>query len=116
MLDQLQNVDLDALWGGSEPQGSVVASDFYNATATAALRDQEIVDTMLNELLPQSVPAFRLAQVLEFEVRRYPGSVYLFSPGSFNQRPPLQTALQSVVCAGDWVRIGEYEHGAEGLC
>ena len=29
MLDQLQDADLDALWGGSEPQGSVVASDFY---------------------------------------------------------------------------------------
>ena len=33
MLDQLQHVDLDALRGGSEPQGSVVASDFDNATA-----------------------------------------------------------------------------------
>ena len=116
MLDQLQNADLDALWGGSEPQGSVVASDFYNATAIAALSDQEIVDTLLNELLPQAVPAFRLAQVLEFEVRRYPGSVSLFSPGSFSQRPPLQTALPSVVCAGDWVRMGEREHGAKGLC
>ena len=116
MLDQLQNADLDALWGGSEPQGSVVASDFYNATAIAALSDQEIVDTLLKELLPQAVPAFRLAQVLEFEVRRYPGSVSLFSPGSFSQRPPLQTALPSVVCAGDWVRMGEREHGAKGLC
>ena len=116
MLDQLQDADLDALWGGSEPQGSVVASDFYNATAIAALSDQEIVDTLLNELLPQAVPAFRLAQVLEFEVRRYPGSVSLFSPGSFSQRPPLQTALPSVVCAGDWVRMGEREHGAKGLC
>jgi len=116
MLDQLQNADQDALWGGSEPQGSVVASDFYNATAIAALSDQEIVDTLLNELLPQAVPSFRLAQVLEFEVRRYPGSVSLFSPGSFSQRPPLQTALPSVVCAGDWVRMGDREHGAKGLC
>ena len=62
------------------------------------------------------MPAFRLAQVLEFEVRRYPGSVSLFSPGSFSQRPPLQTALPPVVCAGDWVRMGEREHGAKGLC
>ena len=114
--DRLQDADLDALWGGSEPQGSVVASDFYNATAIAALSDQEIVDTLLKELLPQAVPAFRLAQVLEFEVRRYPGSVSLFSPGSFSQRPPLQTALPPVVCAGDWVRMGEREHGAKGLC
>ena len=116
MLDQLQNADQDALWGGGEPQGSVVASDFYNATAIAALIDQEIVETLLDELLPQAVPSFRLAQVLEFEVRRYPGSVSLFSPGSFDQRPPLKTALPSVVCAGDWVRMGEREHGAKGLC
>ena len=116
MLDQLQNADQDALWGGGEPQGSVVASDFYNATAIAALSDQEIVETLLDELLPEAVPGFRFAQVLEFEVRRYPGSVSLFSPGSFNQRPPLKTALPSVVCAGDWVRMGEREHGAKGLC
>jgi uncharacterized protein with NAD-binding domain and iron-sulfur cluster len=116
MLDQLQNADQAALWGGGEPQGSVVASDFYNATAIAALSDQEIVETLLDELLPEAVPGFRFAQVLEFEVRRYPGSVSLFSPGSFNQRPPLKTALPSVVCAGDWVRMGEREHGAKGLC
>ena len=70
----------------------------------------------MHELLPQAVPGFRLAQALEFEVRRYPGSVSLFSPGSFNKRPPLQTSLPSVVCAGDWVRMGEREHGAKGLC
>ena len=116
MLDQLQNADQDDLWGGVAPQGSVVASDFYNATAIAALSDQEIVNTLLNELLPQVVPGFRQAQALESEVRRYPGSVSLFSPGSFNKRPPLQTACPSVVCAGDWVRMGEREHGAKGLC
>ncbi len=116
MLDQLQNGDQDALWGGGEPQGSVVASDFYNATAIAALSDQEIADTLLSELLPQVVPGFRFAQVMEFEVRRYSGSVSLFSPGSFDKRPQLLTSLPSVVCAGDWVRMGEREHGAKGLC
>ena len=116
MLDQLQNGDQAALWGGGEPQGSVVASDFYNTTAIAALSDQEIVDNLLCELLQQAVPGFRIAQVMEFEVRRYSGSVSLFSPGSFNKRPPLQTSLPSVVCAGDWVRMGEREYGAKGLC
>ena len=116
MLDQLQNADEAELWGGCAPQGSVVASDFYNATAIAALSDQEIVHILLNELLPQVVPGFRQAQALDFEVRRYPGSVSLFSPGSFNKRPPLQTSLPSVVCAGDWVRMGKREHGAKGLC
>ena len=67
-------------------------------------------------LLPQAVPAFRQAGVLDAEVRRYPGSVSLFSPGSFDMRPPLETALDAVVCAGDWVRMGQREHGAKGLC
>ena len=60
MLDQLQNADQDALWGGGEPQGSVVASDFYNATAIAALNDQEIVDTLLDEFCPRRCRAFGL--------------------------------------------------------
>ena len=28
----------------------------------------------------------------------------------------METSLASVVCAGDWVRMGEQEHGAKGLC
>jgi len=43
-----------------------------------------------------------------------------FSPGSFGSRPPLEGAgrdtLPNVKCAGDWVRMGEREHGAKGLC
>ena len=61
-------------------------------------------------------PAFHGAVVVDQEVRRYPRSVSLFSPGSFSQRPPLETSLPSVVCAGDWVRMGAREHGAKGLC
>ena len=116
MLDQLQQGNEELLWGDAEPQGSVVASDFYNATAIAELSDAAIVDTLMQELLPQAVPAFRQAGVLDAEVRRYPGSVSLFSPGSFDKRPPLETALDAVVCAGDWVRMGQREHGAKGLC
>ena len=116
MLDQLQKGRERELWGGAEPQGSVVASDFYNATAIAELSDAAIIDTLMRDLLPQVVPAFRQAEVLDAEVRRYPGSVSLFSPGSFRQRPPLDTSLDAVVCAGDWVRMGEREHGAKGLC
>ena len=97
-------------------QGSVIASDFYNASAIAEQSDQEIVDALMQQLLPQVQPAFRHAQVVDQEVRRYPGSVSLFSPGSFQQRPPLETSLATVVCAGDWVRMGEREHGAKGLC
>lgn len=116
MLDQLQADNEQALWGDQAMQGSVIASDFYNASAIAEQSDQEIVDALMQQLLPQVQPAFRHAQVVDQEVRRYPGSVSLFSPGSFQQRPPLETSLATVVCAGDWVRMGEREHGAKGLC
>ncbi|EHA58618.1 FAD-dependent oxidoreductase [Synechococcus sp. WH 8016] len=116
MLDQLQADSQQELWGADPVQGSVVASDFYNASVIAAQSDQEIVDSLMQELLPMVQPAFRTAQVVDQEVRRYPGSVSLFSPGSFQQRPPLETSVASIVCAGDWVRMGDREFGAKGLC
>ena len=116
MLDQLQKEEEAALWGGEQPRGSVIASDFYNASAIALLSDQEIVELLMRELLPVANPVFLTTTVLESEVRRYPGSVSLFAPGSFSKRPPLDTALPSIVCAGDWVRMGSREHGAKGLC
>ena len=116
MLDQLQHEMEQALWGDQPVQGSVIASDFYNASAIAELSDQEVVDCLMQDLLPMAQPAFRGAVVVDQEVRRYPRSVSLFSPGSFGQRPPLETSLAPVVCAGDWVRMGEREHGAKGLC
>jgi hypothetical protein len=116
MLDQLQRDAEQALWADQPPQGSVVASDFYNASAIADLSDEEIVACLMQDLLPMAQPGFRSAQVVDQEVRRYRGSVSLFSPGSFSKRPPLETSLASVVCAGDWVRMGEKEHGAKGLC
>ena len=116
MLDQLQKQTEAELWGDQPVQGSVVASDFYNATAIAELSDQQIVDCLMQDLLPMAQPAFAEARVVDQEVRRYPGSVSLFSPGSFSKRPPLETSLAPVVCAGDWVRMGAREHGAKGLC
>ena len=116
MLDQLQRETLQELWGDQPVQGSVIASDFYNASAMAELSDQAIVDCLMQDLFPMVQPAFRGAQVVDQEVRRYPGSVSLFSPGSFQQRPPLETSMATVVCAGDWVRMGNREFGAKGLC
>jgi len=116
MLDQLQQGNEAELWGDQVIQGSVVASDFYNATAIAELSDQAIVDCLMHDLLPMAHAAFRSAQLVDHEVRRYPASVSLFSPGSFQKRPPLETSLDSVVCAGDWVRMGAREFGAKGLC
>jgi uncharacterized protein with NAD-binding domain and iron-sulfur cluster len=116
MLDQLHRDAQQALWAGEQPQGSVIASDFYNASAIAALSDQEIINRLTKDLLPVTHPAFTDARVVDSEVRRYPGSVSLFSPGSFRTRPPLETSVESIVCAGDWVRMGDREHGAKGLC
>ncbi|KAG5186618.1 oxidase [Tribonema minus] len=114
MLDQLQ--DNDMLWGGETPQGSVVAADFYNAGALLALSDEDIVELLLQELLPQAVPGFAKVKAVDAHVVRYPGAVSFFSPGSYRSRPPLQTTVPNLVCAGDWVRMGEREHGAKGLC
>ncbi len=87
MLDQLQRDSEQALWGDEPPQGSVVASDFYNAAGIAAMTDQEIMDCLMYHLLPFAHPEFRNAKVVDAEVRRYPGSVSHFSPGSFRKRP-----------------------------
>lgn len=115
MLDQLQP-DHSALWGGEEVQGSVVACDFYNAGALLPLESDDIVDLLINQLLPGAVPAFKDVAVVDSYVGKYPGGVSWFSPGSFTSRPTLETNVPNLVCAGDWVRLGEREHGAKGLC
>lgn len=60
------------------------------------------------------------AKVVDSWVGKYAGTVSWFSPGSYDKRPPLEGAgndvLPNVKCAGDWVRMGEKEHGAKGLC
>lgn len=115
MLDQLQP-DQEALWGGQEPQGSVVACDFYNAGGLLALSDEDIISLLLEDLLPSAVPSFASVRVVDSHVQRYRSAVTWFSPGSYTSRPTLETAVPNLVCAGDWVRLGEREHGAKGLC
>jgi len=60
------------------------------------------------------------AKVVDSWVGKYAGTVSWFSPGSYGNRPPLEGAgnnvLPNVKCAGDWVRMGDREHGAKGLC
>jgi len=116
MLDQLQDEDPSLLWGGEEPQGSVVACDFYNAGALLPLPKEEIVRRLMEDLLPKAVPEFAQAKVVDSHVQTFPGAVSWFSPGSFTKRPPLQTSIKNLVCAGDWVRLGERETKAKGLC
>jgi uncharacterized protein with NAD-binding domain and iron-sulfur cluster len=123
MLDQLQENNPD-LWGDSgsaqgEERGSVVACDFYNAGGLINLEDGDIVRILMEDLLPSAVPKFADAKVVDSWVGKYPGTVSWFSPGSFTKRPPLEGAgkiLPTIKCAGDWVRMGEREHGAKGLC
>ena len=119
MLDQLQKENEQALWGEEKVQGSVVACDFYNAGALLSLSDEDLVRTLMEDLLPSAVPAFGNAKVVDEWIGRYPGTVSWFAPGTYDKRPPLQGAgdsLPNVKCAGDWVRMGELEHGAKGLC
>lgn len=123
MLDQLQCDSEDDLWKGADPlqkKGSVVACDFYNAGSLINLPDKDIVDILMKELLPSAVPQFADAEVVDSWVGKYPGTVSWFSPGSYTKRPPLEgagkTVLPNIKCAGDWVNMGEREHGAKGLC
>ena len=128
MLDQLQEGSLARLWGmdpndvadGETTLGSVVACDFYNAGGLMSLRDEDIVGILANDLLPSAVSRFADAKLVDSWVGKYPGVVSWFSPGSYSLRPPLEGAgndvLPNVKCAGDWVRMGDREHGAKGLC
>ena len=118
MLDQLQKENERYLWGDDVPQGSVLACDFYNAGALMSLRDEALVDILMKDLLPSAVPEFSHAKVVDSWVGKFPGSVSWFAPGTFGRRPPLQgiPEVPTIKCAGDWVRMGELEHGAKGLC
>merc|ERR1711966_117524 len=128
MLDQLQEENLAGLWGADGDDdgadgaalGSVVACDFYNAGGLMSLRDEDLVDILVKDLLPSAVPRFADAQLVDSWVGKYGGVVSWFSPGSYTSRPPLEGAgndsLPNVKCAGDWVRMGDREHGAKGLC
>lgn len=129
MLDQLQE-DNPLLWGNEgalenedgiiNNHGSVVACDFYNAGSLLSLSEEDLLNVLTEDLLPSAVPQFADAKVEDFWIGKYPGTVTWFSPGSFNLRPPLEGAgndvLPNVKCAGDWVRMGDKEHGAKGLC
>lgn len=125
MLDQLQGTtpaEMRRLWNvgddaAAAPLGSVVACDFYWAGAVSLLSDEDIVRLLSTELLPAAVPAFAAATVLDSCVIRCPGAVSWFSPGSATLRPPLRpVGVSNLACAGDWVRLGDREHGAKGLC
>ena len=125
MLDQFQEENLSELWGLEKNNnvttlGSVVACDFYNAGSLLSISDEDIVRILTDELLPSAVPKFADAKLVDSWVGKYAGVVSWFSPGSYALRPPLEGAgnnvLPNVKCAGDWVRMGDREHGAKGLC
>ena len=118
MLDQLQEENEAALWAGEEVQGSVVACDFYNADQIVCLSEEEIVRTLMEDLLPKAVPEFATANVVDSWVGKFPQAVTWFSPGSYGKRPTLNatdTGLSKVKFCGDVVRMGKLEHGAKGL-
>jgi hypothetical protein len=87
---QFQEGAQDALWGGEEVQGSVVACDLYNAAAFIGVPDEDIVNVFAKELLPAVVDGFKGAHVVDSWVGKYPGGVSHFSPGSLEKRPLMQ--------------------------
>ena len=113
MLDQLQQEDAGAL--GDQPvQGSVIASDFANATAIAELCDQAIVDCLMQELLPVAVPAFKAAA---WWIRRC--AVIRVRCRCFRRKLPPASAAGNLTGAGGVcrrLRMGSREFGAKGLC
>lgn len=116
MLDQLQGNTLP-LWGGTEPQGSVVACDFYNAGELLHLSEKDLVSLLIDDLLPKAVKEFSSAKVVDAIVVKCPQAVNWFGPGSFLKRPPLSIpSVPNLAMAGDWVRMGTWEHGSKGLC
>lgn len=92
MLDQLQSGYEAELWGDEEPQGSVLACDFYNASALCLLSADDLVDLLVTELLPRAEPQFKGVKVLDSHVEKYPQSVSWFSPGSYRKRPTIRTS------------------------
>ena len=99
------------------PKGSVLACDFYNSGGLMALPDDGLQRLLMDELLPAAVPEFRSARVLDFYAQRYPGAVSWFSPGSYPLRPTTRVdGVSNLAMAGDWVNMGDNEHGAKGLC
>ena len=122
-LDQLQP-DEAFLWGEGEgsagvegQKGSVLACDFYNSAGLMALPDSELISMLTTKLLPTAVPAFSGVKVVDSFVKRYPGAVNHFAPGSFAKRPRTNVkGCDNLKMAGDWVWMGDREPLSKGLC
>lgn len=70
----------------SEGQGSVIASDFYNASSLMCMDDEEIARTVKRNV-DRSEPGFSNCSVVDYRVARFPSAVTHFSPGSYRWRP-----------------------------
>ena len=123
-LMALSDADIVAILTGARPAPGTgpTPSPGLSATATASTATTATASAPSTKgtcrgLLPQAVPAFQGATVVDYYIQRYPGAVNHFAPNSYKLRPPLQLAdIGNCVMAGDWVRMGSREHGAKGLC
>jgi len=121
MLEQLQHETRLELWGGDESnmENSVIACDFYNSAALMSLSSEDIIQTLMNDLLPAAVPEFRNAKVIDSHVVKFGDAVSWFSPGSYDCRPStLDSSIDNLVMAGDWVKLDRDTESkmAKGLC
>lgn len=78
------------------------------------------LSNFLSSMNQSAVSKFADAKLVDSWVGKYGGVVSWFAPGSYTRRPPLEGAgngiLPNIKTAGDWVRMGDREHGAKGLC
>eukprot|EP00798_Chlamydomonas_sp_ICE-L_P018499 gene18499-24997_t len=92
--------------------GTVISSDFYNASALLPLTDEEVIQRVRSHV-EKCEPGFKGAELVDSIVLRFPKAVTHFSPGSYPNRPNQKTSIPNLFMAGDWVK--GLDHGANGL-
>ncbi|WPT12651.1 Phytoene dehydrogenase [Picochlorum sp. SENEW3] len=92
--------------------GTVISADFYGASALLPRSDEDIIDTVVQNIRACD-PVFRDAKVIDSAVVKFSNAVTHFSPGSYKNRPRQDTSFSNVFLAGDYVK--DVPHGANGL-
>ncbi|KAA1416922.1 FAD-dependent oxidoreductase [Nocardioides humilatus] len=111
---------LEQVWDRQRMHGrSPERSWFYSTTVSASydligLSNAEITGRQM-EMLRRYYPEARDAQVLHSHVVRMPRSTITQHPGSFGVRPGVETQVDGLALAGDWLQTG-WTITMEGAC